>query len=287
MEHRFNVELAMIYGVEEAVLIDKLVGWIHYNKANGKHYHDGRTWTFNSAKALAELFPYMTESKIKRVIARLVDSDIVVKGNYNENQYDRTTWYSFTDAGNSLVQKYYFHSSKMTNGKIQNGLTIPNNQPIYQHNSISFTPSGEDTDGRLFDADETSTMTMLSSEENIPYAAQAEVADMDGCFEDLWLMYERKGSKAKARKEFEKLAPSDIATMRLHIPAYLESRPERQYRLDFERYIKNKAFTSVVYSKSNVMLFDPEASDTSATTEILPEHNEENTTITINGVKYR
>lgn len=122
---------------------------------------------------------------------------------------------------------------------------------------------------------------------SVSYAAPAEVADMDGCFEDLWLMYERKGSKAKAKKEFEKLAPSDIATMRLHIPAYLESRPERQYRLDFERYIKNKTFTSVVYSKSNVMLFDPEAPDTSATITSLPEITEQNETITINGVTYR
>jgi hypothetical protein len=106
-------------------------------------------------------------------------------------------------------------------------------------------------------------------------------------FEDLWLMYERKGSKAKAKKEFDKLTAEEIATMRCHIPAYLESRPEKQYRLDFERYIKNKTFNNVVYGKQNIVLYDPDASDTSATMASLPEITEENETITINGVTYR
>lgn len=125
---------------------------------------------------------------------------------------------------------------------------------------------------------------------SVSYAAKTEkptAEEMTECFEDLWLMYERKGSKAKAKKEFDKLSVEEVAVMRLHIPAYLESRPERQYRLDFERYIKNKTFTSVVYSKSNVMLFDPEAPDTSATMTSLPEITEQNETITINGVTYR
>jgi hypothetical protein len=90
MIHCFDANLAKEFGIEEAIFIDKLVGWIQYNKANGINYHDGRTWTFNSAKAYADIFPYMTMSKIKRAIANLVEKGVVMKGNYNENQYDRT-----------------------------------------------------------------------------------------------------------------------------------------------------------------------------------------------------
>ena len=107
------------------------------------------------------------------------------------------------------------------------------------------------------------------------------------CFEDLWLMYERKGSKANAKKEFAKLTEEEIATMRLHIPAYLQSRPERQYRQDFERYIKHKTFNSVVYSKQNEILYDPDAADTSATHTKPTEFSKENESLTINGVIYR
>ena len=290
MTHHFEVELAKQLGIEEAILIDKFVGWIQYNRANNKNYFDGRTWTFNSAKAYADIFPYMTESKIKRVVARLVELGIMVKGNYNENQYDRTNWYAFTDEGDTLVQNYYFHSSKMTNGLVQNERPIPNNQPIYQHNTFSFTPSDDGTDAGLFDDAEVSTITMLSSEDNIPYRKSNKDVISEGileCFEDMWLMYERKGSKANAKREFAKLTEEEIEAMRLHIPAYLQSRPERQYRQDFERYIKHKTFNSVVYSKSNTILYDPDAENTSATTEKPVEFTKESESYTINGVTYR
>lgn len=278
----------MVYGIEEAIFIDNFVHWIQKNKANNKHYHDGRYWTYNSAKAFSEQFPYMNESKVKRVLARLVDMGMIQKGNYNENQYDRTCWYAFTDNGTAIVQKHYFHSPKMTNGKVQNELTIPDNKP--NNKPYIFTPSSEAEDGDLFGDDSSSTLSMLSSENKLPYAPDTGGATKfirDECFEDLWLMYERKGSKANAKKEFAKLTDAEIEAMRRHIPAYLESRPERQYRQDFERYIKHKTFNSVVYSKQNTVLYDPEAHNTSATHEEPQEFSQSSETFTINGVTYR
>lgn len=289
MTHEFKVALANIYGIEEAILIHNLHYWITENKANCRNFFDGRFWTFNSQRAYKDLFPYMSESKIKRAIANLIEKGIIMKGNHNENQYDRTNWYAFTDEGLALVQKYYMHWFKMTNGRVQNDRPIPNNKPDNNIYNISITPSGEGSDGDLFADDANSTLTMLSGEE-IPMPAQTAKPNAEQTaewFEDLWLAYERKGSKAKAKKEFEKLTEGEVAMMRKHIPAYIQSRPERQYRLDFERYIKNKTFNSVVYSKSNEMLFDPEAPDTSATHDAPQEYHKENETTTINGVTYR
>lgn len=278
----------MVYGIEEAIFIDNFVHWIQKNKANNKHYHDGRYWTYNSAKAFSEQFPYMNESKVKRVLARLVDMGMIQKGNFNENQYDRTCWYAFTDNGTAIVQKHYFHSPKMTNGKVQNELTIPDNKP--NNKPYIFTPSSEAEDDGLFGDDSSSTLSMLSSENKLPYAPDTSGVTKvarDECFEDLWLMYERKGSKANAKKEFAKLSEDEIAVMRQHIPAYLQSRPERQYRQDFERYIKHKTFNSVVYSKQNTVLYDPEARNTSVTREEPQEFSQGSETFTINGVTYR
>ena len=128
---------------------------------------------------------------------------------------------------------------------------------------------------------------MLFSAEQAITVEYKTTATTDKDFEDMWLLYERKGSKANAKKEFAKLTEEEIATMRQHIPAYLESRPERQYRQDFERYIKHKTFNSVVYSKSNVVLFDPEATNTSATCEAPQEFSQGTETITINGITYK
>ena len=207
-----------------------------------------------------------------------------MKGNYNANQYDRTKLYAFTDEGLAIVQNYYIDEPIMTNGRAETGRPIPNNKPNNKQ-YISFTPSDEGNDAGLFDDDANATLTMLSSEELNPMGRPATPTAEE--FEDLWLMYERKGSKANAKKEFMKLTAEEITTMRCHIPAYLQSRPERQYRQDFERYIKHKTFNSVVYSKQNEVLYDPDAPNTSATREVAQEPKNNNSTCTINGVTYR
>ena len=289
MIHHFKVALAKEYGIEEAILIDEFRYQIARNKANDNNYYDGRFWTYNSQKAYTEIFPYFSIGQIKRIIGSLVDKGILMKGNYNTNQYDRTNWYAFTDAGLSIVQNCYIDELKMTNGRVETCQPIPTTIPTTIP-TISFTPSDEGSDGRLFDDADTSTMTMLTGEENIPYAPRNKNVTSEQVleqFEDLWLAYERKGSKANAKKEFAKLTMEEVAMMRLHIPAYLQSRPERQYRQDFERYIKHKTFLSVVYSKSNEVLFDPDAENVSATNEPAIEFKEENENITINGVIYR
>ena len=137
-----------------------------------------------------------------------------------------------------------------------------------------------DVDTMLFPAEQDVKISYAPRNKNV---TKEQVAEW---FEDLWLMYERKGSKAKAKTEFAKLSEEEIELMRQHIPAYLQSRPERQYRQDFERYIKNKTFNSVVYNKANVMLFDPEAKNTSATHDE-PQEFTESSSLTINGVSYR
>ena len=175
----------------------------------------------------------------------------------------------------------------MANGKVKIGQPIPDNKT--DNKPYIFSPSDEGSSDTLFDDDDTSTMSMLSSEMKNIVGAQGKATpeEIVEIFEDLWQMYERKGSKANAKKEFAKLTMQEITMMRSHIPAYLQARPERQYRQDFERYIKHKTFNSVVYSKANEMLFDPESSDSSATHDAPQEYQKENKTITINGVTYR
>ena len=289
MIHHFKVALAKEYGIEEAILIDEFRYQIARNKANDNNYYDGRYWTYNSQKAYTEIFPYFSIGQIKRIIGSLVDKGILMKGNYNTNQYDRTNWYAFTDAGLSIVQNCYIDELKMTNGRVETCQPIPTTIPTTIP-TISFTPSDEGSDGRLFDDADTSTMTMLTGEENIPYAPRNKNVtseQRDGWFEGLWMLYERKGNKQIAKKEFCKLNPTedDVTKMKSHIPAYIQAQPEKKYRLDFERYIKRETFKSVVYSKDNAMLYDPDA--------VIQTTNEDeaevpsNDVLVVNGTKYR
>lgn len=97
MIHTFDTKDAERYGILEAVIISNFKFWIANNKANQRNQFDGRTWTYNSVQALAELFPYASIGQVRRAIEKLVEAGILVKGCYNESPYDRTAWYAFAD----------------------------------------------------------------------------------------------------------------------------------------------------------------------------------------------
>lgn len=94
MTHSFDIKDAEAYGVNCAVILYNIRFWVAKNKANDKHNYDGKYWTYNSIKAFHELFPYLTEKQIRTALDKLVEVGVVQKGNYNENPYDRTSWYS-------------------------------------------------------------------------------------------------------------------------------------------------------------------------------------------------
>jgi hypothetical protein len=96
-EHHFKLRDAKRYGITEAILLYNLRFWIAKNKATGKHSHKDRTWTYNSYKGFGDLFPYLSESQIKRALASLVKQDAILKDNFNRMPYDRTNWYALTD----------------------------------------------------------------------------------------------------------------------------------------------------------------------------------------------
>lgn len=126
MEHSFNIELAKEYGILEAILLKNIWFWIEKNRANEKNFYDGTYWTYNSTRAFNELFPYASESSIKRALKGLQEKGIIKTGNYNKSSYDRTLWYAFTDLGESIMSNRQMETNKSSNGNKQNGLTIPN-----------------------------------------------------------------------------------------------------------------------------------------------------------------
>ena len=66
MDHSFNVEVARIYGLPAAVFIQNLYFWILKNEANGRHYYEGRNWTYNSLSALASKIQDVTENAVEK-----------------------------------------------------------------------------------------------------------------------------------------------------------------------------------------------------------------------------
>jgi hypothetical protein len=97
MTYQFDIEIAKKYGVDSAVMIQNLAFWIKTNASNGKNFKDGRFWTYNSVKAYEKLFPFWSYKTIRRIIENLLKDGVLIAGNFNENTYDRTNWYSLSD----------------------------------------------------------------------------------------------------------------------------------------------------------------------------------------------
>lgn len=97
MEHHFNTEHAKTYGVEEAIVINSFIHWIEKNRANRVNLQDGRTWTYNSLSALAELFPYWTRRQLERITKSLIDQGVLCARQLRLDKGDQRLWYAFRE----------------------------------------------------------------------------------------------------------------------------------------------------------------------------------------------
>lgn len=146
MTHSFEVEIAKEYGIQEAIIIQNLQFWILKNIANKKNLIDGRTWTYCSAKAFEELFPYMSTQSLRTTLKHLKERGVIITGNFNDNTHDRTLWYAFKDENKWIYQQS--HLLKSTNGNVEINRPIPysntdnnsSNSLIINNNPIPTSP---------------------------------------------------------------------------------------------------------------------------------------------------
>lgn len=216
MEHQFNVELAIKYGIEKAILIHNLAWWIKKNIANNTHFHEERYWTYNSSKAFSELFPYMSESKIKRLLLELETKDsVLISGNFNKIPFDRTKWYSITD--DYIAQIYSIHCSNLNNGEKKNNQAIPDIKPVSKQTDNKHTTT-----------------------------------EKEKLFEDWWNKYNVKdrGSKSVAKKLFIKLTLQDIELVKKHTDYYVKN-TEQKYRKNGDRYLRERIFECEIENKQD------------------------------------
>ena len=155
MTHCFDDKVATKLGVEAACVLHNFAFWINKNIADNHNYFEGRYWTYNTREALSKLFPYMSQSKIYRVIGKLEEEGYLLKGNFNKSGIDRTTWYALTDkcikflfeCGYTLIgysepilQNCKMQVAEMNNASCRNEQTIPDS--IYTDSNTK-SPNGD------------------------------------------------------------------------------------------------------------------------------------------------
>lgn len=123
--HMFDPQIAKEYGVNAAIIFQNLAYWIEHNRANETNFHDGRYWTYNSVRAFAELFPYLTDKQIRGALKKLEEGGMILVGNYNKSAYDRTRWYALAEKGLSIYTKGQMNFADRENENVPKGEPIP------------------------------------------------------------------------------------------------------------------------------------------------------------------
>lgn len=96
MNHSFNQQIANETGVNVAIFLQSIAYWTHNNLANQRNLIDGHCWTYNTLDALLETFTYWSKKQLETVINNAIKAGLLVKGNHNQNKYDRTCWYALS-----------------------------------------------------------------------------------------------------------------------------------------------------------------------------------------------
>lgn len=103
MQYAFEMTLATEYGVNEAIFVHRLYWWVRDNAANERNYRDGHYWTYDSLKALTEIFPCWSRRQLEGIISKCREKGLILTSSYSQDKRDRTTWYTVTDA---VIQAY-------------------------------------------------------------------------------------------------------------------------------------------------------------------------------------
>ncbi|WP_347220315.1 hypothetical protein [Chryseobacterium sp.] len=202
MNHQFDVGHAVRFGIHEAIIMANLAFWIKKNKANKKSFKDGRYWTYNSAAAFAELFPYLSVHQVRRALDKLEAEGVILKANHNQSAYDRTTWFAFTDEWNDEICEDHFANLPNGSRKVAKSLI--------------------DTDRK-------------------PDKPRASLADDGGeHFKTFWSAYPKKAGKDAAKKAFAKRKFDEQAFEKV-MAALNEQKASEQWQKDGGQFIPHPA----------------------------------------------
>lgn len=195
-EYHFNAELAQRHGVNGAIFLHAMAFWVAKNQANGRHFHEGRTWTYNTLDALAKLFPFWTRRQVERIVAKLKEDGVLLTGNFSPDKTDRTVWYALAD---SVLEVY--------------GLLALSISP---NSEMHFTESVQPFHQMEKCNKETVTDQLDNIPPIVPQVGQAKKKKAKSIpswkperFEAFWAYYPRHEDRVSAVREWDRLKPSD------------------------------------------------------------------------------
>lgn len=135
----FDEDHASRYGLKEAIVLHKIIFYVLLNEKDGRNFHLGKHWTFNSREGWRNVFKCFSYDQIWRSLKTLENKGALVSNSFNRRAYDKTRWYSLSDSivgeakGSEYWQKAIRNSAKpnrktaVTNRKTATPIPLDNN----------------------------------------------------------------------------------------------------------------------------------------------------------------
>ena len=103
---RFKPEMAEKFGVNAAI-VAHLIWEKITEEGGGRHVHikGYKLWFRCSQLLMSGYLGCMSKDQVRRAVRILVENSILKKDCLNEDRFDHTNWYSFTQYGEQLMKR--------------------------------------------------------------------------------------------------------------------------------------------------------------------------------------
>ena len=236
MHHGYEVEVAIEYGIEEAILINHFAFWINTNAAQGVNYIDGRFWTFNTKKGLLNALPELKTARVVRyAIDKLVENGIIILGQYSKNNLDKTTWYAFSDKGLEMVRKYNLGTvdfAIVQNRRFETTKLSAPCDEIVKRNTNKYTiEDSNNKDNNIVQPD------LFGGSDKVQVEAEVK-KKVDYEFQFLWDIYGKKKNRQQAENAWKKLSAEERKEVLEKTPEWVKADAARpDFNIQFRPYL--------------------------------------------------
>lgn len=88
----------VLKSADKAIIVQQIHYWLQIKRKakDTRSFKEGRWWVYNSFREWNKQFIWISERTIQRHFKDLVDQGIIIVGNFNNQNYDRTNWYTIS-----------------------------------------------------------------------------------------------------------------------------------------------------------------------------------------------
>jgi len=106
LETRFQEYVDIKFGVRAAMIAQYFWDTIETERIVGQaHMAENKAWCRISMQLLSGYYPFYSKHMVSDTIHLLIKKNIIKKGVFNQDKFDRTNWYTFTEYGKYLMEK--------------------------------------------------------------------------------------------------------------------------------------------------------------------------------------